>query len=227
MSLYIMSVPNKDFVVSRHMNVMHTLQSWSDLYRNIHCSHNKVDVVKETTMLGKSGIYFRINNEIHKVVSVPVSYDNIVFDSKRKILWYGFCNNEQLQFKTELDTIFEETGITVLAVAIELINKFSSLSQCVNILSDGTLIWYASALSDHSQDRISSFYPVQIRLAGEDGFNYVAAGLQADDKYVCSCASDEFKKQMDDLGYHVETVDMKEWHKHGLTIKCLVNEIIE
>jgi hypothetical protein len=224
MSQYLMTIPNKDFIISRHMNIVHTFQAWADIHSQISKGSNDINVIKETTVMGKAGLFIKCNNEAVKIASVPVSFDNVVFDNKRKILWYGFSSQEEFLHKAELDSIFEDTEITVLAVAL---SKCTNLTRCFNLLADGTLIWTRSLFDTHSASRLDSFYPVQICLNEFDTENYVSSGIQVSDRYVCGACSDEFKQRMSDLGYAVEQLDMSEWHSHGLTMKCLVNQIIE
>lgn len=232
---FLMATPTREFIENFNLLPKAALSQWLELQRAILESGGEPVIVNVEADTGRLGVFWRYRLPGWKTsvnvgqqalkVAAPVSYENVVYDANKKILWYGFASDVEFGLKAKLDEIFENTDIMVRALPLENAGRFPTLSHCMNVLPDGTLLWHVDSFAEHARNVLESFYPNNVAVEDEDAANYVCGCITVGSNLITGPMSDALKSK---LGMkNIIEIDTREWVAKKLTLKSLANEIIE
>lgn len=229
---FIMAPPSTQFIEHFNLYPKAALSQWLEVRRALHDTGANVMIADGEADTGRLGVFWKQERhfkdnigDLLKLVA-PVSYEQIVFDKDANILWYGFTCDEEFQHKKILDSIFDGTDITVRALPIELKDQYPTLSHCMNVLPNGTLIWVPECFSEYTRGILESFYSRNICIGGQDALNYVCGCISVGNTVISGPMSTTLKTHLS-LSQDIIEVDVREWLAKRLTLKSLANEIIQ
>ena len=230
---FLMAAPSREFIENFNLLPKAALSQWLELQRAITELGGESIIVNGEADTGRLGVFWRHkqpgwqvtpNSKQALKLAAPISYENVVYDANKKILWYGFSNEAEFKLKAKLDEIFEDSDITVRALPIENSGRFPTLSHCMNVLPNGILIWNVESFGEHAENVLESFYPKNIPLQYEDASNFVCGCISVGSTVITGYMTDSLKRQ---IGMNVLEIDTREWTSKSLTLKSLANELIE
>lgn len=232
---FIMATPSREFIENFNLLPKATLSQWLELQRAIIESGGEPVIVNGEADTGRLGVFWKKALPSWNVIptarqsiklAAAVSYENVVYDANKKILWYGFASDTEFKMKAKLDEIFECTDITVRALPIESAGRFPTLSHCMNVLQDGTLLWHLDSFAEHARNVLESFYPRNVTVEDEDAANYVCGCITVGRNVITGPMSSVLKTKLS-MSKNIIEIDTREWVAKKLTLKSLANEIIE
>lgn len=230
---FLMATPSREFIENFNLLPKAALSQWLELQRAIFESGGEPVIVNGEADTGRLGVFWKNrisgwnatpNARQALKLAAPVSYENVVYDPNKKILWFGFSSDAEFKLKAKLDEIFEASDITVRALPIENAGRFPTLSHCMNVLPNGTLIWNVDSFAEHARNVLESFYPNNAAVGHEDASNFICGCLVVGSTVITGPMTESLKKQ---IGMDVVEIDTREWVSKTLTLKSLANEIIE
>ena len=152
--------------------------------------------------------------------------NDAIFSHDKSILWLGVPFMTSFEFKNKLDRFFDSEEVIVRP--LELIDpNFNTLDKCFLPLSNGHLIWYPPAFSEHSRYTIETWFKGKtIEVSEEDAENLICRSLNVDKLFIFSTLpSMEIVDELIYMGFHTHQIILSEFTDIGYSARNLALKI--
>lgn len=156
-----------------------------------------------------------------EIINLPQNYcfeggDFRFFDKK---LFLG------TNFRTDKKSIpLIKSIYNVPIIPLELINPyFYHLDTCLFILNPENIFYVKKAFSLKSRKVLMQYFPNLHEVNQQDAYNFAANSVVIGKNIVSNIGLDNFKNQIQALGYSFWETDMSEFIKSGGSVHCLTN----
>lgn len=128
---------------------------------------------------------------------------------------YGFRSSK---------AVYEQiTGfLDVEVVPLELVDpRFYHFDTCFSVLDSKTAAYFPDAFSEEAQELIENNTPNTIKVGEKDAEAFGLNMFSDGNNVVVAEQAEDFRRELENRGYTVHTVDVSEFKKSGGGIKCL------
>lgn len=168
--------------------------------------------------------YFEKKN--FNIFTLPKNY---FFEGSGECIWYGSTLFVGTGFRNSPNICkFLTKFLKVDVICLNLVNpKFYHLDTCFFVLNKEVAFYYPPAFSKKSENILKSKIKTLIPITHKEASNFAANSLVTDHHVITQKGNEEFKKEIENMGYKVIETNVSEFMKSGGGIHCLVQTLEE
>jgi len=128
---------------------------------------------------------------------------------------YGFRAN--LSSYRKIKSVIRKELVTVKLID----SRFYHLDTCFLPLNSTTAVYFPKAFDSRSQSKLRGIIPNLISVSEQEAMEFVCNSVVVADTILMPAVSENLKKEISNLGYKIQTIEISEFKKSGGGVRCL------